>query len=199
VSHSNRPRDLAEANANALAANDEAIREVSVMWRSMSRARTPAFFASMLLLGMFIEVMAQSIQGTAWNAVELYGKSVMSRSGADDHQQPYLVFGADGRMSGADGCSWLTAPYTVTASGIAFGTIAGSETACSTNQTAEQFRAALVSASQWRIVMGRLEFYGATGERFAVFEQRRAGSNGPVTLNAKQANWSGSKVITAVR
>jgi hypothetical protein len=28
---------------------------------------------------MFIEVMAQSIQGTAWNAVELYGKAVTSR------------------------------------------------------------------------------------------------------------------------
>ena len=54
-----------------------------------------------------------------------------------------------------------------------FGTIAGRETACSTSQTAQQFRAALVSASQWRIVMGRLEFYSATGERFAVFGQRR--------------------------
>ena len=46
------------------------------MWRSMSRAGVPAFSASMLLLGMFIEVMAQSIQGTAWNAVEVYGKAV---------------------------------------------------------------------------------------------------------------------------
>jgi heat shock protein HslJ len=168
------------------------------MWRSMSRAGVPAFCASMLLLGMFIEAMAQSIQGTAWDAVELYGRTVTSRSGAGDHQ-PYVAFGADGRMSGADGCSWLTAPYTVTASGITFGTIAGSETACSSSETAEQFRTALVSASQWRIVMGRLEIYGATGGRFAVFEQRRAGSNRPVTLNATQGNWSGSKVITAVR
>jgi hypothetical protein len=63
---------------------------------------------------------------------------------------------------------------------------------------AEQFRAVLVNASQWRIVMGRLEFYGATGERFAVFEQRRARSNGPVTLSAKQGNWSGSRAATAV-
>ena len=168
------------------------------MWRSMRRAGIPVFSVSLVLLGMFIEVMAQSIQGTAWNAVELYGKAVTSRSAAGDHQ-PYLVFGADGRMSGADGCSWLTAPYTVTASAITFGTIAGTETACSSRETAEQFRAALVTATQWRIVMGRLEFYGAAGERFAVFEQRRAGLNGPVTLNAKQGNWSGSKVITAVR
>jgi hypothetical protein len=61
---------------------------------------------------------------------------------------------------------------------------------------AEQFRAVLVSASQWRIVMGRLELYNATGERFAVFEQRRAGS--PVALNAQQGNWSGPRAATAV-
>jgi hypothetical protein len=67
----------------------------------MSRVGVPAFSVSMLLLGMFIEVMAQSIQGTAWNAVELYGKTVTPRSGAGD--RPHLVFGADGRMSGADG------------------------------------------------------------------------------------------------
>jgi copper homeostasis protein (lipoprotein) len=148
----------------------------------------------MLLLGMFIEVMAQSIQGPAWNAVELYGKAVTTRSGAGD-RQPYLVFGADGRMSGADGCSWLTAPYTVTASGIAIGKIGGTETACSDSGLAEQFRAVIVSATRWRIVMGRLEFYSAAGERFAVFEQRRAGSNGPVTLNAQE----GSRSATAVR
>ena len=34
------------------------------MWRSMSQVGVPAFSVSMLLLGMFIEVMAQSIQGT---------------------------------------------------------------------------------------------------------------------------------------
>ena len=169
------------------------------MWRTMSRAGVPAFSASMLLLVMFIEVMAQSIQGTAWNAVELYGKAVTTpRPGAGDHQ-PYLVFGADGRMSGADGCGWLTAPYTVTASGITFGKIAGTETPCSNSEMAGQFRAVLVSASQWRIVMGRLEFYGATGERFAVFEQRRAASNRPVTLTAHQGNWSGSQAEPAVR
>ena len=167
------------------------------MWRSMSRAGVPAFSASMLLLGMFIEVMAQSIQGTAWNAVELYGRAVTPRPDAGAHQ-PYLVFGADGRMSGADGCSWLAAPYTVTASGITFGKIAGTGTACSNSEMAEQFRAVLVNASQWRIVMGRLEFYNATGERFAVFEQRRMGSNGPVTLNAQQGDWSGPRAATAV-
>jgi heat shock protein HslJ len=167
------------------------------MWRSMRRAGVPVFSVSMVLLGMFIEVMAQSIQGTAWNVVELYGKAVTPQSGAGD-RLPYLVFGADGKMSGADGCNWLTAPYRVTASGITFGTIAGSESACSNSEMADRFRAALANASQWRIVMGRLEFYGASGDRFAMFEQRR-GSSGPVTLNAKHGNWSGPKAAPADR
>jgi copper homeostasis protein (lipoprotein) len=148
----------------------------------------------MLLLGMFIEVMAQSIQGTAWNAVELHGKAVTPRSGGAGDSQPYLVFGADGRVSGADGCSWLNAPYIVTPSGITFGKIAGTETACSNSEMAEQFRTVIVSASHWRIVMGRLELYSPTGERFAVFERRRAGSNGPVTLNAQEGNRSATAV-----
>ena len=167
------------------------------MWRSMSRVGIPVFSASMVLLGMFIEVMAQSIQGTAWNVVELYGKAVPSQSEAGD-QHPYLVFGANGRMSGADGCTWLTAPYTVTTNRITFGAIAGSEPACSNSEMAERFRAALASASQWRIVMGRLEFYGTSGERFAVFEQRR-NSPRPVILNAQHRNWSGAKALPTDR
>jgi len=159
------------------------------MWRSTSRVQTPAFSASMVLLSMFIEVMAQSIQGTAWNVVELYGKVLPPPARVGD-RQPYLVFGKDGRMAGADGCSWLTAPYTVTASGITFGTMANRETLCSNSEMAERFRTAVAGANQWRIVMGRLEFYGASGERFAVFEQRRAGANGPITLSAKQGNWN---------
>jgi heat shock protein HslJ len=119
---------------------------------------------------------------------------VTTRAGDASDRQPYLVFGADGRVSGADGCSWLTAPYVVTASGITFGKMAGTETACSNSGMAEQFRTVIVSASQWRIVMGRLEFYSPTGERFAVFERRRAGSNGPVTLNAQEGHWSATAV-----
>ena len=166
---------------------------------SIKRAGIPAWCASMLVLGMFIEVMAQSIQGTAWNAVELYGTAVPTSSAVRDGG-PYLVFGPAGRMSGADGCNRLTGPYTVTASAITFGQIAETHVACpSTEEVARRFREALVDASYWRIVMGRLEFYNASGKPLAIFEQRPAPSNSPATLNAKHSSWFGSAVASIAR
>jgi heat shock protein HslJ len=165
---------------------------------SIKRAGIPAWWLSMLVLGMFIE--AQSIQGTAWNAVELYGIAVPAQSSSGD-RQPYLVFGADGRVSAADGCNQLTGPYTATATDITFGQIVETQIACPhTEEMAKRFRAALTGASHWRIVMGRLEFYGAaTGKPLAIFEQRPATSGDPVTLEAQHGNWSGSRAPTVAR
>jgi putative lipoprotein len=125
---------------------------------------------------------AGSLQGTAWNAVELYGTPVTEQSAASA-RRPHLVFGADGRVSGADGCNRLTGPYTVKANGITFGLIASTQMACpDTAELADRFRAALKGTSHWRIVRGRLEFYGATGKPLAVFERRPAAPGGAAVL-----------------
>ncbi len=151
----------------------------------------------MLVFGMLIEAMAQSIQGTAWTVVELYGTPVSGASVASDGQ-PYLVFGANGQMSGADGCNRLTGPYSVTANDISFGHVAGTQTACpNTDSVAQRFRSALANTSQWRIVMGRLEFYGDTDKPLAVFEQRPASSGSPVTLKAQHGDWLRAGSVTA--
>jgi heat shock protein HslJ len=151
------------------------------MRRFIDPTGIPAWPVTMLLFGMLIEVMAQSIQGTAWNAVELYGDTVTRQSSTSD-RQPYLVFGTNGQISGADGCNRLMGPYTVTTSDIAFGEIAGTQQLCpSAEKVAQRFRAALTQAAHWRMVMGRLEFYGAAGKPIAVFEQRTAPPNTPVT------------------
>jgi heat shock protein HslJ len=177
----------------------EIAREVEDMSPSIKRARIPAWCASMLVLGMFIEVMAQAIQGTAWNAVELYGTAVPVSSDVRDGG-PYLVFGPAGRMSGADGCTHLTGPYTVTASAITFGHIAETPMACPrTEEVARRFREALVDASYWRIVMGRLEFYDASGKPLAIFEQRPSPSNGPLTLTATHTSRFGSTAPSIAR
>ena len=153
----------------------------------------------MLVLGMLIEVMAQSIQGTAWNVVELYGTAVPGLSDVGD-RGPYLIFGPAGRMSGADGCNHLSGPYTVTASGITFGKMAETPMACSrTEEVARRFREALVDASYWRIVMGRLEFYSESGTPLAIFEQRPASADGPITLNAKHTSWFGFAATKVAR
>jgi heat shock protein HslJ len=166
---------------------------------SIKLAGIPAWCLSMLVVGLFIEAMAQSIQGTAWNAVELDGTAVPAQSNSGD-LQPYLVFGADGRVSAADGCNRLTGQYTTTATGITFGQLVETQIACPNAEvTAKRFRAAITGASHWRIVMGRLELYGTTGKPLAIFEQRSATSGGPVTLKAQRGIWSGSRAPTVAR
>jgi heat shock protein HslJ len=114
---------------------------------------------------------SENLEGTSWNALELYGTAVAVASRAGD-RAPHLVFGAGGRMSGADGCNRLTGSYTLKGNGITFGEIAGTLMACpKTDELTNRFRAALKGTSHWRMVEGRLQFYGATGKPLAVFER----------------------------
>lgn len=123
------------------------------------------------------------LEGTAWNAVEVYGTAVTADS-APAERRPHLVFGTDGRVSGADGCNRLTGPYTVKANGITFGAIAGTRMACpKTDELATRFNAALKGTSHWSIVKDRLELYGATGKPLAVFEKRPADAGKAAVLD----------------
>lgn len=127
-----------------------------------------------MLGGPSPQTESNDLKGTAWNAVELYDAALPADSAPAD-RRPHLVFGADGRLSGADGCNRLTGPYTVKANGITFGAIAGTRMACpKTDELAARFNAALKGTSHWSIVKDRLEFYGATGKPLAVFEKRPA-------------------------
>lgn len=117
-----------------------------------------------------------------WNAIELAGTPVALDAAPPD-RRPHLVFGPEGRLSGADGCNRLVGPYTVKANGITFGPIAGTQMACpETDDLARRFRAALTGTSHWSIVNQRLEFYGATGKPLAVFERRPAPASGRAVL-----------------
>jgi heat shock protein HslJ len=144
------------------------------MWPSIHRAAIPAWTFVMLLAGVCLEsASAQSLPGTEWNAVEISGTPVTESTTAAN--QPHLVFGTDGRVSGADGCNRLTGPYTVKDDAITFGQLAGTQMACAnTEQLGKRFRAALRGTGRWRIEKGRLQFYDATGKPLAVFVPRPA-------------------------
>jgi len=117
------------------------------------------------------------LAGTAWRAVELAGTAVAAQPAPQ--REPHLVFGADGRVSGADGCNRLTGPYAVTGEAVTFGNLAGTMMACpGTDEIAQRFRSALKGTSHWRIEDGRLKFYGAAGQPLAVFERREAAPAG---------------------
>ena len=107
-----------------------------------------------------------------WLAIELAGTAVAPDVAPHD-RQPQLVFTADGRVAGADGCNRVTGQYTVKDNGLTFGPIAGTMMAClKTDEISKRFRAALKGTSRWAIVNDRLELYGATGKPLAVFVRR---------------------------
>ena len=111
-----------------------------------------------------------ALAGTGWNAIELYGTSIPPRP-AD--VRPHLLFGADGRVSGSDGCNRLTGGYSVKQDGISFGPSISTRMACpAEDDVARQFQTAMKDAAQWRITNEHLEFYGATGKPLATFERR---------------------------
>ncbi len=130
----------------------------------------------------------EGLAGPAWNAIELHGTPVAADA-APANQQPHLVFGATGHLSGADGCNRLAGPYTVKANTITFGPLAGTQMACvNTDEIADRFRAALKDTSQWAIVNDRLEFRNAAGTLLAVFARRPATAPGGEAL-LKSTRW----------
>jgi len=114
------------------------------------------------------------LEYTSWKAVELAGTPVPQKSAPN--REPHLVFGAQGHLSGADGCNLLAGPYTVKGNGLTFGQIAGTRIHCpGTDEVARRFHAALTGTSHWRIADNRLQLYGATGRPLAVFERSETG------------------------
>ena len=162
---------------------DEAaiLRIAAAYERATAHRRPPSAFGPVQREGsaMATQTNGQSIgaqdglAGTAWNAVELSGTSVPPQSAPE--RAPHLVFGADGKVSGADGCNRLSGSYTVKGEAIQFGQIASTRMACpETDEVTRRFLAAVQGTGRWRLTAGRLEFYGATGKPLAVFERRTA-------------------------
>lgn len=102
------------------------------------------------------------------------------RHAAACRHAPHLVFGTDGRVSGADGCNRLTGPFTEKGDAITFGNLAVTSMACvKTDEIERRFQSVLKGTGHWRIEDGRLKFYGATGKPLAVFERRAVTPPGP--------------------
>jgi heat shock protein HslJ len=124
-----------------------------------------------------------ALDGTSWRATELAGKPAPPPS---EKREATLVFQTGGRVSGFDGCNTLTGGYTLKdTDGISFGQMGATQKAClDSPETERGFRAALKSASRWRIDGGRLELFDAAGARVAAFAARSQAS--PPNANTLQ-------------
>jgi heat shock protein HslJ len=121
-----------------------------------------------LIADPVIAQVKPALDGTSWRATELAGKPVPPPK---EKRDATLVFQTGGRVSGFDGCNSATGGYTLKGNdGIAFGQMAMTQKAClDSAETERGFRAALKSASRWKMEGGRLELFDAAGMRVAAF------------------------------
>jgi heat shock protein HslJ len=110
---------------------------------------------------------SRPLDGTKWTATELAGKAVRapsSENGAD------LEFGAQGRVSGSDGCNRIMGTFELKGDRLTFGQMAGTRKACLDPAGTERpFRDALKNASRFTIAGDRLELFDTAGTRVAAF------------------------------
>jgi heat shock protein HslJ len=67
------------------------------------------------------------LEGTYWKATELAGKPTPVQ---DAKRQAHLLFQTGGRVSGSDGCNWITGSYTLKGNVVTFGEVVGTMMAC---------------------------------------------------------------------
>jgi len=141
---------------------------------------TPCSAAAALVCALLIAGIADAqtstpLEGTYWRAIELASKPTPTQEAA---REPHLVFQAEGRVAGADGCNSVTGSYQLKAQAVTFRQLAGTQMACLNNsETQRAFRDALRSAARLVVSGNRLELFDASGRRLAAFAGRdQAGS-----------------------
>jgi putative lipoprotein len=114
---------------------------------------------------------ARPLEGTYWKAIELAGKPTPAQ---DANREAHLLFQAEGRVSGSDGCNRMTGSYELKGDVVTFGQMVGTQMAClNTGEIERAFRDALKGASRLMIAGDRLELFDASGKPVAAF---RAGA-----------------------
>ncbi|HOC41567.1 MAG TPA: META domain-containing protein [Thermoanaerobaculales bacterium] len=108
------------------------------------------------------------LTGTLWKLTRLGETAVVV---ARPERRPNLTLGADGRVTGFDGCNRLAGSYQAGGRSIAFGQLASTKMACLDGMELEAaFATALADARSYRILGQRLDLLDADGELVARFE-----------------------------
>lgn len=113
-----------------------------------------------------------ALRGPTWYVVEVDGVPV-PRQGSSPGREPHLLFEADGRVSGSDGCNRLAGSYTSEGDGLRFGALVGTMMACpKVGDLPQRVRRAFEATSRFGIEGGRLRLLAAEGTPVAVLERR---------------------------
>lgn len=112
-----------------------------------------------------------SFENTYWKLAELNGTAVVPVKG---RSEAHLIFQAEGRLVGSDGCNRLFGSYTRDGEKIGFGRLGGTLMACPEAVRDREFVKALGKAARWRILGSRLELSDDEATLLARFVAARA-------------------------
>jgi copper homeostasis protein (lipoprotein) len=106
------------------------------------------------------------LENTYWKLTELNGTEVVPVPGRGE---AHLIFQAEGRLAGSDGCNRMFGSYRLAGETIQFGRMGGTLMACPEAVRDREFRTALGNAATWRILGSRLQLRGSEGALLARF------------------------------
>lgn len=110
--------------------------------------------------------LASGLIGTHWKLILLQDTEV-----ANAAQAPYLILGADARLSGSDGCNKMMGSYTLTADAIRFSELASTRMACLDEiNLAGAFNQALQNTRKYSVHADQLVLQDESGLQLARFQ-----------------------------
>jgi copper homeostasis protein (lipoprotein) len=110
--------------------------------------------------------VAEPLESTYWKLTELNGTEVVPVQGRGE---AHLIFQAEGRLAGSDGCNRLFGSYSLEGEKIQFGRTGGTLMACTQTVRDREFVEALGKAVSWRVLGSHLELRGAEDELLVRF------------------------------
>ena len=111
--------------------------------------------------------ITSELVNTYWKLVGLNGKDVMV---SDKQREPHLVFAADNRVAGSDGCNRIAGDYTLDGNKITLGQMIGTRMACLDNaDQAQAFNTALGNIGSYQIQGSVLDLLDSSGAPVARF------------------------------
>jgi len=110
---------------------------------------------------------SKPLEDTYWRAVELAGKVLPPQNA---NGEAHLIFQADGRLSGSDGCNRISGTYQRAGDALTFGQLVGTQMACvNTGEIQQAFHEAVKNAVRLTVSGDRLRLLDSAGTQVALF------------------------------
>jgi copper homeostasis protein (lipoprotein) len=111
--------------------------------------------------------VTEPLENTYWKLTRLNGTAVVPLEG---RREAHLIFQAEGRLAGSDGCNRLFGSFSLDGEKIRFGRMGGTMMACVEPVRDKEFLAALGETETWRVLGSHLELRSDEGALLARLE-----------------------------